>query len=106
MLTFGSGEEVVAAMEHRPVQPALVLLDVNMPGLDGFGCAQRLRGLDATRTVPIVMLSTSEHAADVQRARAAGADSCVAKPQGAQTWQALMHAITGYWIDTDLRGRL
>jgi CheY-like chemotaxis protein len=58
------------------------------------------------RAVPIVMLSTSERAVDVQRARAAGADSYVAKPSGVQNWQQLMAALTRYWTETDLGGRV
>ena len=103
--TFASGDAVLAAVERGQVRPRLVLLDFNMAGLDGPGCARRLRGLPAMRGVPIVMLSTSEQPVDVQRARAAGADSFVAKPSGDQTWQRLMTTVMHYWLDVDLCGR-
>lgn len=105
VVTFSSGEACVAAVEQGQVTPRLVVLDVNMPGLDGPGSAQRLRALDVMRAVPIVMLSTSEQAIDVQRARAAGADSYVVKPQRDQTWQGLMSALSHYWTRIDHSGR-
>jgi two-component system response regulator len=106
VVTFSSGEACVAAVEQGGLKPRLVLLDVNMPGLDGPGTAQRLRGLDATRSVPIVMLSSSAQSADVRRARDAGANSYVVKPQRDQTWQSLMGTLTRYWTETDHSGQI
>lgn len=105
VVTFSSGTDCVAAVERGQLHPRLVLLDVNMPGLDGPSAAQRLRCLEATRTVPIVMLSTSDQASDVQRSRTAGADSFVSKPRLDQTWQSVMNTVMHYWTQTDLCGR-
>jgi len=106
VVTFRSGEDCVAAVEQGLVKPGLIVLDVDMPGLDGPQTAEQLRRLQATRVVPIVMLSTSDQASDVQRARAAGADSYVAKPRTEQTWRGLMSTLTHYWTETDLSGRV
>lgn len=106
VVTFRSGADCVAAVEHGRVKPGLIVLDVHLPGLDGPQTAEQLRRLQATRAVPIVMLSTSEQASDVRRARAAGADSYVAKPRHDQTWQSLMATLTHYWTETDLSGRV
>lgn len=106
VVTFSSGEDCVAAVADGQVQPCLVLIDVNMPGLDGPAAAARLRRLEATRAVPIVMLSTSGEAEDVRRARAAGADSYVVKPQREQTWGGLMRTLAHYWTEVDLSGRV
>lgn len=103
--TFASGDAVLAAIDRGQVRPRLVVLDFNMAGLDGPGCARRLRDLPAMRGVPIVMLSTSEQRVDVQRARAAGADSFVAKPSGDETWHRLMATVMHYWLNVDLCGR-
>jgi CheY-like chemotaxis protein len=105
VVTFASGQECIEAVEQGGLKPALIVLDVHMSGLDGPGTAQRLRALAPTRGVPIVMLSTSARAADVQRARAAGADSYVSKPQRHQTWNELMAGLTRYWTELDLIGR-
>ena len=104
--TFSSGEDCLAAIESGSVLPGLVLLDVNMPGLDGPATAARIRRLPAGRTASIVMMSTSDLPSDVARALQAGADSYVLKPMAERTWRDVLSAVTGYWYDTDVGGRL
>lgn len=104
--TFCSGEDCVTAVASGRVVPDLVLLDVNMPGLDGPATAARLRCLPAGRNASIVMLSTSELPSDVERALQAGADSYVLKPMAERTWSQVLAAVTGYWYDTDIGCRL
>jgi len=100
-----SGEEAISAIERGAVQPALVLLDVNMPGLDGPASLVRLRQLPATRRTPIVMLSTSDRVQDVQRCIDAGANSYVSKPTGPRSWSDILRMVIGYWCDTDVGRR-
>jgi CheY-like chemotaxis protein len=64
----------------RNVNPALVILDVNMPFLDGFEVLAAIRQHPATRTVPVAMLTSVQQEADVVRAFALGADDYVVKP--------------------------
>lgn len=74
----GDGEAALAAIRRR--RPTLVLTDVTMPVLDGFGLLRALRSDPATRTVPVMMLSA--RAGDASRAEglAAGADDYLVKP--------------------------
>lgn len=104
--TFTCGEDCVAAIERGDLQPTLILLDVNMPGLDGPATAVRIRRLPGGRLVTIVMMSTSDQGNDVRRAREAGADSYVMKPTGSRSWTDVMDSITRYWFETDLGARL
>ena len=60
--------------------PALVILDVNMPGLDGFGVLRALRGDAACAGTPVLMLTARKSAADVRLARDLGASEYLAKP--------------------------
>ncbi len=100
--TFGSGEAAVAALASGAVTPRLILLDVNMPGLDGPATAARIRRLPEGRFVPIVMMSTSDQPSDVRRAREAGADGYVQKPLGQRTWSDVVASVAGYWLEVDL----
>lgn len=72
------GEEAlrVAAEKH----PALVLLDVNMPRVDGFDVCRQLKRDPATTDIKIVMLTARGADVDRQRAREAGADDYFVKP--------------------------
>lgn len=69
------------AMETiRSVNPALVVLDVNMPFLDGFEVLANLRQHPATLATPVVMLTSVQQEADVVRAFSLGADDYIVKP--------------------------
>lgn len=60
--------------------PDVVITDINMPRLDGFGVIERIRGGTQARTVPIMVLSTESAAVLKARARAAGATGWIVKP--------------------------
>ena len=65
------------ARQHRP---DLVLLDVNMPGMDGFRICELLKQDPATAAVTVVMLTVQVRVSDRRRARQAGADGYFTKP--------------------------
>lgn len=61
-------------------QPDLVITDINMPRLDGFGLIEALRREDSSKRLPILVLSTEFSAEKKQRARVAGATGWIVKP--------------------------
>ena len=69
-----------ALHQARAVDPDVVTLDVMMPGLDGWGTAERLKADPATSRARIVLISARTRPADVARGQAAGADAYVTKP--------------------------
>jgi CheY-like chemotaxis protein len=70
------GEEALDAVARA--RPDLVLLDVNMPGIDGVEVTRRLRASPATRTLPVVLMTADVAARE--RGLAAGADDYLTKP--------------------------
>ncbi len=74
----------------RSSRPDVVLLDVVLPGLDGFSVCRLLRGVPSFATVPIYMLAARSRKADHESARRAGATGYVEKPFKAQDLQALI----------------
>jgi adenylate cyclase len=75
-----SAEDGVAALEAvESVQPDLVLLDVMMPGLDGYAVCRRLRANERTAVLPVIMV-TSSLAREKKQAIEAGADDFIPKP--------------------------
>jgi PAS domain S-box-containing protein len=76
------GEAALAAARERP--PDLMLADVMMPGLDGFGLLRELRADPRTRTVPVVLLSGRAGEESRVEGLAAGADDYLVKPFSAR----------------------
>lgn len=75
--------------------PDVVITDINMPRLDGFGVIERIRGGDRARTVPIMVLSTESAAALKSRAREAGATGWIVKPFDEASLVSALRRVTG-----------
>ena len=74
-----SGPAGIEAVQHDPTIRA-VLLDVALPGLDGYATAARIRGLERGGDTPIVAVTFEASAADRAKCLAAGMDEHVPKP--------------------------
>ncbi|MBE0547471.1 MAG: response regulator, partial [Rubrivivax sp.] len=74
-LAPGLGLEL--ARTHRP---ALILLDINLPEMDGYAVMQCLREHEATRAIPVLAISANAMPRDIERGKAAGFAGYVTKP--------------------------
>jgi two-component system cell cycle response regulator DivK len=64
----------------RERQPNLILMDIQLPGMDGLKATALLKGDDTTRAIPVIALTALAMAGDEERIRAAGCDGYIAKP--------------------------
>ncbi len=78
VIEAASGEEAIALAARE--QPDLVLLDVLMPGLDGFDTCRRLKEAPASMHIPVMMLTALDGQADRLRGLEAGADEFLTRP--------------------------
>jgi DNA-binding response OmpR family regulator len=78
VLTATNGQDALRVVPEA--KPALLLLDVMMPGLSGFEVLAQLRASDATRGLPIIMLTAKAQDADAERGFALGANDYMLKP--------------------------
>jgi two-component system cell cycle response regulator DivK len=76
--TAGSGAEALALVPQW--RPALILLDLQMPGIDGFEVARRLKSDPDTNAILIVAVTAYAMKGDEEKARAAGCDAYLTKP--------------------------
>lgn len=84
-------------------QPDLILLDLNLPGLDGHHVLGRIKEDSRLRALPVVVLTTSCREEDVIRTYQAGANSYIPKPAEYARYCEVVSAIRTYWLDTALR---
>jgi len=82
VVTASSGAE--ALLKAREHQPTLILMDVNMPGLDGFSTARQLAGDTLTKSIPVVFVTSKNQKADRVFAQMLGAKGYVTKPYRAE----------------------
>ena len=93
VLTARDGQEAVALALER--HPDLVLLDVAMPGLDGYEVTRRLRADESTRGTPVVLLTARAQVKDVIAGFEAGANDYVTKPFRPDELRTRLHAALG-----------
>lgn len=79
----------------RQIQPDLILLDVNMPGLDGFEVCRLLKQGDETREIPVIFVTSGDSGIEKVKGFQAGADDYVVKPFCSQELQARVSAHLG-----------
>jgi two-component system, cell cycle response regulator DivK len=78
MIEATNGEQGVAmAAEHRP---DLILMDIQLPVLDGYEATRRIKANPALRRIPVIAVTSYALSGDEERTRAAGCDAYVAKP--------------------------
>lgn len=105
LVVAASGEEAVRLLLDlprpglaRPALPALVLLDLKLPGIDGIEVLRRIRADARTRTVPVVVLTSSRVPADVAACYALGANGYVQKPIEFDEFRECMRILTAFWL--------
>jgi two-component system cell cycle response regulator DivK len=86
-LLQSAGHTVISATDAeagltlaRDEQPNLILMDIQLPGIDGIEATRLLKRGDATREIPVIALTALAMKGDEERIRAAGCDGYIAKP--------------------------
>jgi CheY-like chemotaxis protein len=83
-------------------RPALVLLDLNLPGTDGREVLEEMKSDETLKDIPVIVMTTSSDQRDVERCYKFGANSYVAKPVSFEGYMEAVKRLHGYWFDTVL----
>ena len=78
--------------------PDLILLDLNMPRMNGYEFLTAIKKDEQFKNIPIVVLTTSDVESDVLRSYQLGAASYITKPTGLDQFMSVIHKISEYWI--------
>ena len=79
----------------RDEHPDLILLDINIPGLNGLELAQRLKGDPALASIPVISTTANVLLGDRERCLAAGCDEYLPKPLDVRELQGILRAYLG-----------
>ena len=79
--------------------PSLILLDLNMPRLDGRGALEQIKADPRLRSIPVIILTTSKAEEDMLRAYDLGAASYIPKPVTFDKLVELMRSLGRYWVE-------
>ena len=82
--------------------PGLVLLDLNMPRMDGFGVLRKMRAAERTRFIPVVILTSSVDPEDVRMAYTLGANGYLDKFSDGMAWDELVRTVARYWLGMNI----
>jgi CheY-like chemotaxis protein len=80
-------------------RPGLILLDLNMPKMDGREALARIKSDPSLRRIPIVVLTTSRAEEDIVRAYDLGVNSFISKPVTFEELASAMQTLAVYWFD-------
>ncbi len=86
-------------------QPRLVLLDLKLPKVDGLQVLEAMRSDERTRDIPVVVLTSSNEACDIERCYALGANSYVVKPVDFDQFTEAIQHIGRYWLSMNETNR-
>jgi len=101
------GEELLDYLYHRglytePVKaprPGLILLDLNLPKIDGQQVMQDIKSDPNLRRIPIVILTASHEEVDIHRSYALGASSYLRKPMRFESLVEVIETLGAYWFE-------
>lgn len=87
--------------DRPPVNPALVLLDIKMPKVDGLDVLRTIKGDQRLKTIPVVMLSSSREERDVNDSYRSGSNAYVVKPLVFAEFHAAIKKLGAFWLATN-----
>lgn len=101
ILRLSDGElclELLLAPNKRRLEPCLLLLDLNLPGMDGRTVLTEIKAQAALKTFPVVIFTTSANPSDVSACYRAGANSYHIKPLDVPAFRQTISTIAHYWL--------
>jgi CheY-like chemotaxis protein len=95
-----NGKELIEILTSNRDKFNLVLLDLNMPVMDGREALQKIRTVDSLRCIPIIALTTSNAELDIKKVYSLGANSFMIKPDTYKVFAEKLNQLIHYWSDT------
>lgn len=99
---FITREDGTSALElletGHEFQPEMILLDINLPGMNGFEILQHLRSKSVYKHVPVIMFTSSDDETDIKKSYEYGANAYLIKPDSLHTLKELLEVTFNFWL--------
>ncbi|HEY9905840.1 MAG TPA: response regulator [Candidatus Sericytochromatia bacterium] len=97
------GEEAIAYLRQEgeyaeALRPSLILLDLNLPGMNGREVLQEIKNDDRLRLIPIVVLTTSDLQKDILNSYELGGNCYITKPVSLKDFMKIVQFIEAFWL--------
>jgi CheY-like chemotaxis protein len=97
--TYHQGEE--SCNSQLALRPSVILLDLNLPGIDGRDILARLKQDNTFKEIPVVVFTTSSNPKDIELCYQKGANGYLVKPMDAQELKKTIQAFVDYWLEAN-----
>lgn len=101
-LLYLFGEEKYADRKHYPL-PDIVLLDLNMPGVDGHEVLRRIKTAEKLKRLPVIILTSSKDEGDRAMSYDNGANSYLVKPVSFDSFLKVVKQVADYWLTLNIK---
>lgn len=106
LFIVNDGEEAMAFLQHQPPfediiqhpRPDIILLDINMPKMDGKQVLKAVRQDPKLHNLPIIMLTTSDNEKDVLESYQLGVNAYITKPSGLDSFISTIQTLELFWL--------
>lgn len=100
--TVTNGDALVEMMNDKAggkeTNPEIILLDINLPGMNGFEVLQFIRSKARHKRTPVIMLTSSDSENDIEKSYAFGANAYLVKPDNLQAMHEVLEDTFNFWL--------
>lgn len=101
------GEQLLAYLQHKGKYqeedsnppPGVIVMDLNMPRLDGREALAQIKAHPVFKSIPVIILTTSDNTQDIENCYSLGANSYITKPRNYRELVKIMEMIKNYWYN-------
>jgi CheY-like chemotaxis protein len=84
--------------EEKDFEPEMILLDINLPGMNGFEILQYVRTKTEYKHVPVIMFTSSDDTTDIKKSYEFGANAYLIKPDSLQSLREVLSDTFNFWL--------
>ena len=99
--TFEDGQTLINSLNQSSageIKPEIILLDINLPGMNGIEILEYLRSRQEFRHTPVIMFTSSENEQDVKKSYENGANAYLVKPDNLKSLHSVIEDTFNFWL--------